>query len=79
MLAALGLLQSNCLGYWRCALVVFFNYGVDTGTVWKSASFHEPILWRHVTWDRQSPDREVKEKSPWGWIYYRRVNTGNHV
>jgi len=32
--------------YWRCALVMFFNYGVDTGTVWKSASFHEPILWR---------------------------------
>ena len=23
--------------YWRAALVVFFNYGVDTGTVWKSA------------------------------------------
>ena len=20
--------------YWRAALVVFFNYGVDTGTVW---------------------------------------------
>ena len=30
--------------YWRAALVVFFNYGVDTGTVWKSAPFHEPIL-----------------------------------
>src|SRR5437660_11202748 len=22
--------------YWRSALVVFFNYGLDTGTVWKS-------------------------------------------
>ena len=42
------------------ALVVFFNYGVDTGTVWKSAPFHEPILWRHVMWDRQSPDREAQ-------------------
>src|SRR5262245_12115032 len=52
--------------YWRAALVVFFNYGVDTGTVWKSAPFHEPILWRHVTWDPQSPDREVKERSPGG-------------
>jgi hypothetical protein len=31
--------------YWRAALIVFFNYGVDTGTVWKSAPFHEPILW----------------------------------
>ena len=59
-----------------CALVVFFNYGVDTGTVWKSAPFHEPILWRHVSWDRQSPDREVKEQSPWGWLFYRRVKTG---
>lgn len=29
--------------YWRAAMVVFFNYGVDTGTVWKSAPFHEPI------------------------------------
>ena len=26
----------------------FFNYGVDTGTVWKTEPFHEPILWRHV-------------------------------
>src|SRR5262249_14252816 len=30
--------------YWRAALVLFFNYGVDTGTVWKSAPFHESIL-----------------------------------
>jgi hypothetical protein len=43
--------------YWRSALVVFFNYGVDTGTVWKSTPFHEPVLWRHVSWGRQSPDR----------------------
>ncbi|MGE0375309.1 MAG: hypothetical protein AB7I48_18855 [Planctomycetaceae bacterium] len=34
--------------YWRAALVVFFNYGVDIGTVFKSAGFHEPILWRHI-------------------------------
>jgi hypothetical protein len=62
--------------YWRAALVVFFNYGVDTGTVWKAAPAHEPILWRHVHWGRQSPDREVKEQSRWGWLYYRRVKTG---
>jgi hypothetical protein len=47
--------------YGRAALVVFFNYGVDTGTVWKTAPAHEPILWRHLHWGRQSPDREVKE------------------
>jgi hypothetical protein len=62
--------------YWRAALVVFFNYRVDTGTVWKSAPFHEPILWRHVTWDPQSPNREVKVRSRWGWLFYRRVKTG---
>jgi integrase len=62
--------------YWRSAIVVFFNCGLDTGTVWKSAPFHEPILWRHVSWNRQSPDREVKEMSPWGWLFYRRVKTG---
>ena len=28
--------------FWRCALVVFFNYGIDTGTVWKSASSMSP-------------------------------------
>jgi hypothetical protein len=22
--------------YWRCALVLFFNYGLDTGTIWPS-------------------------------------------
>src|SRR5437016_8201822 len=62
--------------YWRGALVVFFNYGVDTGTVWKAAPFHEPILWRHMSWGRYSPDREVKEQSRWGWLFYRRVKTG---
>jgi len=62
--------------YWRAALVVFFNYGVDTGTVWRSAPAHEPILWRHVSWGRQSPDREVKEQCQWGWLFYRRVKTG---
>lgn len=72
--------------YWRAALLVFFNYGVDTGTIWKSIPIHEPILWRHVTWDPQSPDRELKERSKWGWLFYRRVKTGkafyrpmNHV
>ncbi len=62
--------------YWRCALVAFFNYGLDTGTVWKTTPFHEPILWRHVSWDRQSPEREIREQSRWGWIFYRRVKTG---
>jgi hypothetical protein len=62
--------------YWRSALVVFFNYGVDTGTVWKSTPFHETILWRHVSWNLQSPDREAKELSRWGWLFYRRVKTG---
>jgi hypothetical protein len=62
--------------YWRCALALFFNYWLDTGTIWKSAPFHEPILWRHVSWGRHSPDRENKEQSPWGWIFYRRVKTG---
>jgi len=61
--------------YWRCAIVVFFNYGLDTGTVWKSAPFHEPILWRHVSWGHESPNRQVKERSRWGWLFYRRVKT----
>jgi integrase len=61
--------------YWRAALVLFFNYGFDTGTVWKSTLSHEPILWRHVSWSHQSPDRDTKETSRWGWLYYRRVKT----
>ena len=62
--------------FWQAALVVFFNYGLDSGTVWGTAPFHEPILWRHVSWSRESPDREVKLRSPWGWLFYRRVKTG---
>jgi integrase len=62
--------------YWRSALVVFFNYGVDTGTVWGSTRWHEPILWRHVSWGQASPDGEAKERSRWGWLFYRRVKTG---
>jgi hypothetical protein len=59
--------------YWRCALVLFYNYGLDTGTIWKSTPSHEPILWRHVCWEKQSPDRDVKQQSPWGWLFYKRV------
>jgi hypothetical protein len=62
--------------YWRVALVLFFNYGLDTGTVFGFAPEHEPFLWRHVSWDRQSPDGQAKEQSPWGWLFYRRVKTG---
>jgi hypothetical protein len=62
--------------YWRAAIVMFFNYGVDTETIWKSAPFHEPILWRQVTWNPQSPDREVKERSRRGWLFYRLVKSG---
>jgi hypothetical protein len=29
-----------------------------------------------VSWGWQSPDREVKEQSPLGWLFYRRVKTG---
>ncbi len=61
--------------YWRCALVLFFNYGLDTGTIWKAIPCHEPIRWRHVSWSRQSPDRDLKEQSRWGWLFYRRVKT----
>ena len=62
--------------YWRSALVLFFNYGVDTGTIFKSAPFHELILWRHVFWDQESPDRHLKERCRWGWLFYRRIKTG---
>ena len=47
--------------YWRAALVVFFNYGVDTGTVFMSAAFHEPILWRHVSWRPEPPNGQGRE------------------
>jgi hypothetical protein len=43
-------------------------------------------MWRHVTWNPQSPGREVKERSRGGWLFTRRVKTGksfyrpmNHV
>jgi len=49
--------------YWRSAIVLFFNYGFDTGTVWRSKPKHEPILWRHVSWNRQSPDSQGNEQS----------------
>ena len=62
--------------YWRSALVILFNYGVDTGTIWKCAPFHEPLRWRHVSWGPESPNRQIKEKSRWGWVFYRRVKTG---
>ncbi|MEO1527618.1 MAG: hypothetical protein AAFX06_19485 [Planctomycetota bacterium] len=60
--------------HWRAALVVFFNYGVDTGTVFRCASFHEPVLWRHVTFQPQPPSGQG-EDCRYGWLFYRRVKT----
>ena len=72
-----GWRQSIPVGrYWRAALVVFFNYGLDSGTVWGTTPFHEPIFWRHVSWARNAPTREVKQLSRLGWLPYRRVQTG---
>ncbi len=62
--------------YWRTALTLFFSYGLDTGTIWKTVPCHEPILWRHITWDKRCPDGQTKGLSRWGWIFYRRVKTG---
>lgn len=62
--------------YWRAALVLFFNYGLDSGTVWGASPEHEPLRWRHVSWDKVSPDGQAKQRSPWGWLYYRRTKTG---
>jgi hypothetical protein len=62
--------------YWRAALVLFFNYGLDTGTVWKVQPYHQPILWRHVSWEPECPDPQLQQTSRWGWIYYRRTKTG---
>jgi len=62
--------------YWRAALVMFFNYGLDSGTVWGTTCSHEPILWRHVHWNRTAPSREIKGQSKWGWFVYKRVKTG---
>jgi hypothetical protein len=69
---SLALGEGQILGQVRDA----YKLVSDTGTVWKSTPAHEPILWRHVLGGRQSPDREAKEQSPWGWLFYRRVKTG---
>lgn len=41
--------------YWRSAIVLLFNYGLDTGTIWKTKTTHQPLLWRHVFWNHESP------------------------
>jgi len=60
--------------FWRSALALFFNYGLDTGT--EIDVRPQADLWGHVFWRRQAPDGQSKEQSPWGWLYYRRVKTG---
>lgn len=61
--------------YWRAALVTFFNYGLDSGTVWGITSFHKPLLWKDVCWSREAPSRAIKQSSRWGWLSYRRIKT----
>ena len=63
--------------YWRYALVVFFNFGADTGTLWEALRFHEPNRRRHVSCGRHARDREIRAPCPWSWLYYPRVKTQN--
>ena len=52
----------------------FSTTEVDTGTVFRSAPFHEPILWRHIYWRPEPPNGQGRD-SRYGWLYYRRVKT----
>lgn len=61
--------------YWRAGLVLFLNYGMDTGTVRKTLPRHEPHLWRHLCWESVAPDGHGKERSRYGWLFYLRVKT----
>lgn len=62
--------------YWRAALVVFFIYGVDTGTVWRSAPGPraDPLAARVVGEAIPGPGGEGA--AWWGWLFYRRMTTG---
>lgn len=62
--------------YWRAALVFFYNYGVDTQTVFPYSDRAKPLRWRDVSWDRVAPQRQIKQECEWGWLFYRRVKTG---
>lgn len=67
--------QSEVGRFWRSALVLFFNYGLDTGTIWKWKPIHKPIRWKDITWTTACPDGRGKRNARWGWITYRRVKT----
>lgn len=40
--------------------------GLDTGTIWRTKTTHEPLLWRHVFWRHESPERQSKLRSRYG-------------
>jgi hypothetical protein len=44
----------------HACLILFFNYGVETGILWESTPAHESMLWRHISWKRSSFDSEIK-------------------
>ena len=62
--------------YWRAALVVFFHYGVDTGTVFSRLAFTNQSSgdMYHGVHRRGPPNGQGKE-SRYGWLYYRRIKT----
>lgn len=62
--------------HWRVGLVMWFNYGVDTGTLMRFRKEHEPICWRHIEWSESPPMGTLfSQPNPWGWIFYRRTKT----
>jgi len=71
-----GWSQSPSIGaYSRSGLELFFNSGVETGTIWKPTPIHEPILWRHISGDLCATDVRRKDRSQGESIYSRRVTT----
>ena len=54
---------------WKCALVVFFNYGVDAGLFGRHCHFTSPILLAACVVGNGNRRTVRSEHSPWGSLF----------
>lgn len=62
--------------FWRAAIVLAYNYAMDTQTLFPYMADAKPLLVRHVSLDRVSPDRQSRIENDFGWLTWQRCKTG---
>lgn len=55
---------------WQTAIVLWFHYGFRTQELIQFEPDHEPLPWRQITWDAETPAQDGHARNECGWLWY---------